>query len=119
MVEVKKIAVIGSGLMGSGIGQVALMGGYSVVMVDIKDEFVDKGVAKIQEGIEKVAAKGKLAEGQSADDVMAKCSKSIDLADAVKDCDFVIEAVVERMDIKKDVCKTVLIILFLHQILLQ
>jgi enoyl-CoA hydratase/3-hydroxyacyl-CoA dehydrogenase len=108
MVDVKKIAVVGSGLMGSGIGQVALMGGYSVVMIDIKEEFVDKGVAKIKEGIEKVAAKGLLGEGQSAADVMAKCSKNIDLANAVKDCDFVIEAVIEKMDVKKDVCKTVM-----------
>jgi enoyl-CoA hydratase/3-hydroxyacyl-CoA dehydrogenase len=108
MVDVKKIAVIGSGLMGSGIGQVALMGGYDVVMVDIKQEFVDKGVANIEEGIQKSAEKGKLAEGQSAADVMARCYKSIDLASAVADCDFVIEAVVEKMDIKKDVCKTVM-----------
>jgi len=108
MVDVKKIAVVGSGLMGSGIGQVALMGGYDVVMVDIKQEFVDKGVANIEEGIKKSAEKGKLAEGQSATDVMARCYKSIDLASAVADCDFVIEAVVEKMDVKKDVCKTVI-----------
>jgi enoyl-CoA hydratase/3-hydroxyacyl-CoA dehydrogenase len=108
MVDVKKIAVIGSGLMGSGIGQVALMAGYNVVMVDIKQEFVDKGVAKIEEGMEKLASKGKLGEGQTAESIMAKCDTSIDLADAVKDVDFVIEAVIEKMDVKQDVCKTVI-----------
>jgi enoyl-CoA hydratase/3-hydroxyacyl-CoA dehydrogenase len=108
MVDVKKIAVVGSGLMGSGIGQVALMSGYNVVMVDIKQEFVDKGVAKIEEGMEKLASKGKLGEGQTAESIMAKCETSIDLADAVKDVDFVIEAVIEKMDVKQDVCKTVI-----------
>ncbi|TXT63821.1 MAG: putative 3-hydroxybutyryl-CoA dehydrogenase [Promethearchaeota archaeon] len=108
MADSKKIAVIGAGLMGSGIGQVALMGGHSVVMVDIKQEFVDKGVAGIREGIKKLEEKGKLGEGVSADDVMARCSESVDVAEAVKDCDFAIEAVVERMDIKKQVCKNVM-----------
>jgi enoyl-CoA hydratase/3-hydroxyacyl-CoA dehydrogenase len=105
MVEVKKILVLGAGLMGSGIAQVSLMAGYDVVLVDIKDEFVDGGYNKIKEGMEKLEAKGTLGEGVTAENIMAKCSKSIDLASAVKDADMVIEAVVERMDIKKRVCK--------------
>ncbi|MHA1294766.1 MAG: 3-hydroxyacyl-CoA dehydrogenase family protein [Promethearchaeota archaeon] len=108
MVDVKNVLVLGAGLMGSGIGQVALMAGYNVIMVDIKEEFVDKGVAKIEEGIKKLEAKGKLGEGISAADVMGKLKKSIDLASAVKDADIVIEAVIEKMDIKKQVCKTVM-----------
>ena len=108
MTDVKNVLVLGSGLMGSGIGQVALMAGYNVTMVDIKDEFVDKGVAKIEEGLGKLEAKGKLGEGITAAGMMAKCKKSTDLATAVKDADIVIEAVVERMDVKKQVCKTVM-----------
>jgi len=109
MVEnVNKIAVVGAGLMGSGIAQVSLMAGYDVVLVDIKDEYVDKGAAKIEEGMKKLESKGKLGEGQTADSVMGKMTKSIDLASAVKDCDVVIEAVIEKMSIKKDVCKTVM-----------
>jgi enoyl-CoA hydratase/3-hydroxyacyl-CoA dehydrogenase len=108
MPEIKKILVLGAGLMGSGIGQVALMAGYDVVMVDIKDEFVDKGVAVIEGGIKKSEEKGKLGEGVTAADVLAKMTKSTDLATAVKDADMVIEAVVEKMNIKKDVCKTVM-----------
>jgi len=104
----KKIAVIGAGLMGNGIAQVSIMAGYEVVLVDIKDEFVDKGYANIEVGIKKLEAKGKLGEGVSAADVMAKCSKSIDLASAVKDVDIVVEAVIEKMDIKKQVSKTVM-----------
>jgi len=104
----KKIAVIGAGLMGNGIAQVSIMAGYEVVLVDIKDEFVDKGYANIEVGIKKLEAKGKLGEGVSAADVMARCSKSIDLASAVKDVDIVVEAVIEKMDIKKQVSKTVM-----------
>ncbi len=106
MVEVKNVLVLGAGLMGSGIAQVSLMAGYKVIVVDVKDEFVDAGVAKIEEGMKKLEAKGALGEGNTAASVMANCSKSIDLASAVKNADIVIEAVVERMDVKKDVCKT-------------
>lgn len=105
MVDIRNIVVLGAGLMGSGIGQVALMAGYNVTMVDIKDEFVDKGVAKIEEGIKKLEAKGKLGEGVTAANIMSRCKKSINLDEAVKDADFVIEAVIEKMDVKKDVCK--------------
>lgn len=106
MADVKKIGVLGAGLMGSGIAQVALMAGYDVVLIDIKDEFVDNGYDKIAEGMKKLEAKGKLGEGKTADSIMAKCSKSIDLAETSKGLDCIIEAVVERMDVKKQVCKT-------------
>jgi len=106
MVDVKNIVIIGAGLMGHNAGQIFLMGGYNVTLVDIKDEFVDNGVAKIDEGLKKLEAKGKLGEGVSAADLMGKLKKSIDTASAVKDADFVLEAVVELMDIKKQVFKT-------------
>ena len=106
MVDIKNVVVIGSGQMGNGIGQVSLMAGYNVTMVDIKDEFVDKAVAKIDEGIQKLEAKGKLAGGETAASVMARCKKSTDIASAMKDADIMIEAVVEKMDVKKAVFKT-------------
>ena len=106
MADVNKIAVVGAGLMGSGIAQIALMGGYNVVLVDIKQEFVDKGATKVEEGMKKLEEKGKLAEGQNAAGILGKMSTSIELENAVKDCDFVIEAVIEKMDVKKNVCKT-------------
>ncbi|MFO8018015.1 MAG: 3-hydroxyacyl-CoA dehydrogenase NAD-binding domain-containing protein [Promethearchaeia archaeon] len=108
MADVNKIAVVGAGLMGSGIAQVALMGGYDVVLVDIKQEFVDEGAAKVEEGMQKLESKGKLAEGQTAAGIMGNLTKSIELEDAVTDCDFAIEAVIEKMDVKKDVCETIL-----------
>jgi len=106
MVDVKNIVIIGAGLMGHNAGQIFLMGGYNVTLVDIKDEFVDNGVAKIDEGLKKLEAKGKLGEGVSSADLMGKLKKSIDTASAVKDADFVLEAVVELMDVKKQVFKT-------------
>ena len=102
----KKIVVIGAGLMGAGIAQICLMAGYNVTLVDIKDEFIDAGAAKIDEGLKKLEAKGKLGEDISAANLMGNLKKSIDLASAVKDADFVIEAVVEKMDVKKQVFKT-------------
>lgn len=106
MVDVKNIVIIGAGLMGHNAGQIFLMGGYNVTLVDIKDEFVDNGVAKIDEGLKKLEAKGKLGEGVSSVDLMGKLKKSTDTASAVKDADFVLEAVVELMDVKKQVFKT-------------
>ncbi|MFX1358649.1 MAG: 3-hydroxyacyl-CoA dehydrogenase NAD-binding domain-containing protein [Promethearchaeota archaeon] len=104
MVDIKNVVVVGAGQMGNGIGQVALMAGFNVTLVDIKDEYVDKGYAKIKEGMQKLEAKGALSD--SAANFMAKCNKNIDLASAVKDADIIIEAVVENMDVKKQVFKT-------------
>ena len=108
MVDVKNILVLGAGLMGSGIAQVSLMAGYNVKLVDVKDEFVDGGYAKIEQGMKKLETKGALGEGVTASEVMARLGKSTDLASASKDADIVIEAVIERMDVKKEVCKTVM-----------
>ena len=106
MAEVKNIVMIGAGLMGHNAAQIFLMAGYNVTLVDIKDEFVDAGAAKIEEGLKKLEAKGKLGEGISAASLFGNLKKSIDIASAVKDADFVVEAVVERMDVKKQVFKT-------------
>jgi len=106
MAEIKNIVMIGAGLMGHNAAQIFLMAGYNVTLVDIKDEFVDTGAAKIEEGLKKLESKGKLGEGVSAANIMGNLKKSIDLASAVKDADFVVEAVVEKMDIKKQVFKT-------------
>ena len=74
------------------------MAGYNVTMVDIKDEFVDKAVAKIDEGIKKLEAKGKLEGGETAASVMARCKKSTDIPSAMKDADIMIEAVLQRSE---------------------
>lgn len=106
MVDVKKIAVIGAGLMGNGIAQVSLMAGYKVVIVDIKQEFIDAGLKRLKEGLKKSEEKGQLGEGKTADGLLKNLTTSLDLAKAVKDVDYAVEAVIEKMDIKKDVFKT-------------
>ncbi|MFW9973380.1 MAG: 3-hydroxyacyl-CoA dehydrogenase NAD-binding domain-containing protein, partial [Candidatus Odinarchaeota archaeon] len=102
----KNIVTLGVGLMGQGIAQVALMAGYNVTLVDINDELVNKAYSGIEVGLKKSEEKGSLGQGVTAANVMTRCKKSTDLASAVKDADMVIEAVIEKMDIKKQVCKT-------------
>jgi enoyl-CoA hydratase/3-hydroxyacyl-CoA dehydrogenase len=99
--EVQNISVIGAGEMGHNIAQIALMAGYNVTLADIKQEFIDKGVKEITNGIKKLDSKGKL-EG-SADDVLNRLSSTTNNAEAADGADYIIEAVIEKMDIKKQV----------------
>jgi len=98
-----KIMVLGAGTMGAGIVQVAASKGFDVVVRDIKQEFVDKGIAGINKKLDKLVSKGKMAEDEK-NAVMGRISGTVDLADA-KDADLVIEAAVEIMDIKKAIFK--------------
>jgi enoyl-CoA hydratase/3-hydroxyacyl-CoA dehydrogenase len=106
--EIKNVTVLGAGAMGHGIAQVALMAGYSVTIVDIEEEIVNEGIIKIEQGLEKVKLKGKLEEGVSISDIMLKCKTSTDLLSAVKESDFVFEAIVEKLEVKKQICKVVM-----------
>ncbi len=106
--KIKNLVVVGAGVMGYGIAQVALMAGYNVKLVDIKESIVNNGLTKIEEGLEKAQIKGKLKEGISINTIMLRCSKSIDLLSAVKESDFVFEAVDEKLDIKKHICNLVM-----------
>lgn len=95
-----KIGVIGAGTMGSGIAQVfASTDGYEVVLCDIKQEFADNGKAKIEKALAKQVAKGRM-EQEKADAIAAKITTG--LRDAVADCDLVVEAVLEKMEMKKE-----------------
>jgi len=106
--RVKNITVVGAGVMGYGIAQVALMAGFNVILVDVKENIVNIGLAKIEEGLKKAQIKGKLEEGISISSIMSRCRKSIDLSSSVKETDFVFEAVVEKLDIKKQICNVVM-----------
>ena len=106
--NIKNIVVVGAGVMGYGIAQVALMAGYNVTLVDVKDNIVNNGLVKIEEGLKKAQMKGRLEEGISISNIMSRCKKSIDLSSSVKESDFVIEAVVEKLDIKKQICNIVM-----------
>jgi enoyl-CoA hydratase/3-hydroxyacyl-CoA dehydrogenase len=106
--NIKNIAVVGAGVMGYGIAQVALMAGYDVTLVDVKENIVNNGLAKIKEGLKKAQIKGKLEEGVRISNIMSRCITSIDLSSAVKESDFVFEAIVEKLDVKKQVCNLVM-----------
>ena len=102
--EIKKICVLGAGLMGSGITQVAAEAGCEVTMRDIEDRFVQGGLNTIKKNYERAIAKGKITQEQ-VERVLSRIKGVVDLAVAVKSADVVIEAVVENMDLKKQVYK--------------
>ena len=108
MTKVKNVVMLGFGDMGKGIAQVCLMAGHNVIAVDVIDEIIEKGLEYNKTGFEKLEAKGKLPEGVSAGAIMANLSVNKDLAEAVKNADLVIEAVVEKLDVKQKLCNTVI-----------
>ncbi len=98
-----KIMVLGAGTMGAGIVQTAAQAGFEVIVRDIKQEFVDKGITGINKILGKNVDKGKMtAEDKAA--VMGRISGTVDMA-AAADCDLVIEAALEVMEIKKTIFK--------------
>lgn len=102
--EVKKIAVLGAGAMGSGIAQVAAMAGYDVSMKDIKTEFTDRGMKNIETNLKKGVEKGKVTENVMRDS-LARIKPTIDLSEAASGADLVIEAIFENIDLKKETFK--------------
>lgn len=104
--DVKKIAVLGSGAMGHGIAQVCIQAGVAVVMRDIKQEFINNGVAKIKESFNFLVGKGKM-QAADMEKAMSLLTTTLDTKEAVKDAQVVVEAVPEIMDLKKQVFKEV------------
>ena len=96
--DIKKIAVLGAGQMGNGITQVAACAGYDVTMIDIKQEFVDRGIAAIEKSLAKLVSKERMTQEES-DAARKRISLSIDRSDFA-DCDLVVEAVPEILDLK-------------------
>lgn len=98
-----KIGVIGAGTMGSGIAQAfAQTEGYEVVLCDINEEFAANGKKKIAKGFEKRIAKGKMTQ-EDADQILAKITTGV--KDICGDCDLIVEAAIENMEIKKETFK--------------
>ncbi|WP_435345664.1 3-hydroxyacyl-CoA dehydrogenase NAD-binding domain-containing protein [Haloarchaeobius sp. HRN-SO-5] len=100
--DINTITVLGAGNMGHGIAEVAAMAGYDVVLRDINEELVQEGYDNIEWSLNKLAENDQMTQEQ-ADDALDNVTAVVDLEDAVEDADFVVEAIVERMDIKKDV----------------
>jgi enoyl-CoA hydratase/3-hydroxyacyl-CoA dehydrogenase len=101
-VRIKNITVLGSGIMGHGIAQVSAMAGYNVVLRDIEKKFLDNAMEKIKWSLDKLVSKEKISQSE-ADDIYSRIKPIVDLNDAVKNCELVIEAVPEIMDLKKKV----------------
>lgn len=97
----EKIFVIGAGTMGSGIVQAFAQKGYEVIVRDIKDEFVDRGITGINKSLSKLVTKGKVTE-EFKEEVLSRITGTTDL-NMAQDCDLVIEAAVENMVIKKEI----------------
>ena len=100
--EIKNITVLGSGIMGHGIAQVSAMSGYNVVLRDIEQKFLDKAMEKIKWSLDKLVSKEKISQSQ-AEQIYSRIKPVIDLKEAVKDCQLVIEAVPEIMELKRKV----------------
>jgi 3-hydroxybutyryl-CoA dehydrogenase len=103
--EVKTFGVVGAGQMGNGIAQVAAFpGGLNVIMSDIADNFVQKGLDTISKNLDRLVAKEKLTVDQKKE-IMGRIKGTTKLED-MKDADFVVEAAVEREDLKLGIFKT-------------
>jgi len=96
--EIKKVGVLGCGLMGSGIAQVAAMGGFDTTVLEVEQKFLDKGFAGIEKSLAKFAEKGTIKETPQA--VRARLKGTTTPRD-LADCDIVIEAVIENIEEKK------------------
>jgi len=99
-VEIKRIMVIGAGFMGSGIAQVMAAAGYDVTLMDVADGFVRKGMAAIEKNLAGSVAKGKLTEEDKAA-MLGRIIATTELTPA-RDCDLVIEAIIENKQAKLD-----------------
>ncbi|WP_454055562.1 3-hydroxybutyryl-CoA dehydrogenase [Clostridium sp. Marseille-Q7071] len=97
----KKICVLGAGTMGSGIAQAFATKGYEVIIRDIKDEFVSKGIAGIKKSLDKLVSKEKIT-AEKAEDILSRISGTTDM-NLLDDVDLVVEAAVENMEIKKQI----------------
>jgi 3-hydroxybutyryl-CoA dehydrogenase len=96
-----KVAVIGSGLMGAGIAQVAATTGHQVVLRDVTDQALERGVAGIRTSLDRFVTKGKLS-AEDAAGALERIAPTVDL-DAAADADIVVEAVFEKIEIKHEV----------------
>ncbi|CAN5771585.1 3-hydroxybutyryl-CoA dehydrogenase [soil metagenome] len=104
MQQIKRVGVLGCGLMGSGIAQVCAQAGYETRVREISDDLVDKGIGKISRQLSKSVEKGKLT-AEDRDQIVGRLSGTTQLED-LADCDIVIEAVVENLDMKNEMWRT-------------
>jgi 3-hydroxybutyryl-CoA dehydrogenase len=98
---IEKVAVVGAGQMGAGIAQVAAMNGFSVILSDIKDVFLDNGIQRIQKSLSSFAKKDRITE-EEKDAALARIQTTLDIQ-AFDTADYVVEAVIENESLKLEV----------------
>lgn len=100
--EIKKVCVLGAGLMGNGIAQVCAQAGFQVALRDIEERFVEGGMSTIRKNLERTVKKGKMAQGEM-DAILSRIKPTVDLEAAATGADIVVEVIIEVMDVKKKV----------------
>ena len=100
--DIKTVSIIGAGLMGHGIGQVFAQAGYSVLLRDIKQEFLTNAIIKMKENLEKLSAAG-LIRKDAVYATMSRVKTTLDMKEALMNSDFMIEAATENLDLKKQI----------------
>ena len=98
---IKKVGVVGCGLMGRGIAEVSARAGYDVVVSEINRELLDKGLGAVKGSLAKAVEKGKMAQ-DDANSLLARIKGTTDMVE-FKDCDLVVEAAIENLDLKKKI----------------
>ena len=99
--EIKRVGVVGCGLMGSGITQICAQSGYQVVVLEINDELLNKGLASISSFLTRNVKKGRVSQSEK-EATLARIKGTTNTKD-FGDCDLVIEAVIENLDLKKKI----------------
>lgn len=100
--EIKKICVLGAGLMGNGIAQVCSQAGYEVALRDIEQRFIDGGMNTIKKNLNRDLEKGRITKDQM-DAILGRIKPTLDLKEAAAAADIVVEVVIEVMEVKKKV----------------
>jgi 3-hydroxybutyryl-CoA dehydrogenase len=104
--EINNVTVIGAGTMGNGIAHVFAQFGFRVILCDVKQEFIDRGLNTIKSNLDRQVKKGSLNEQQKSD-TLSRLRATTDLTDACREADIVIEAVTENEGVKKELFRTV------------
>ena len=100
--QIRKIAVMGAGTMGAGIAQTCAAAGFEVAMRDVDQKFVDGGFRRIREPLMKRVERGKMTTAE-VDAMVSKIHGTVDIQEALHGAQFVIEAVFEKMEVKREV----------------
>src|SRR5581483_8152640 len=101
--EIKKVGVLGCGLMGSGIAQVAAMAGYDVTVLEQEQKFLDKGFAGIEKSLTRLVERGTAKGGLTAEqktEAQSHLKGTLNMQE-LADCDIVVEAIIENVDLKR------------------